>query len=127
MIRVMNILSLSPSEKADCDAPSAIPYEDFDLQEIFQGEDQEQNSITPSLVGSGANRSAYKCKGLVDQGDKSRSKLALLDYNLNVALHNLTVSVGISLGNTEEERSIILVRCEEGRRRDQPPSTKYRR
>jgi len=42
-------LSLSPGEKADCDAPSANPYEDFDLQGLFQ-ERTKSRITSPHLL-----------------------------------------------------------------------------
>ena len=85
---VMNVLSLSPGEKADCDTSIADPYEDFALQRLFEGEDQEQNQLTPSLFGSGANECAHKCKGPgtikpgLDRDDKYRSKR---DHNISIS------------------------------------------
>ena len=60
---VRNVLSLSSGEKADCDVPIADPHKDFGLQRLFQGEDLEQNSLTSSLVGPGANGRVHKGKG----------------------------------------------------------------
>ena len=61
------------------------------------------------MNGSGCKDKGPRIIGAdFDRGDKSQSKQALLGYILNFALDNLVASIGLSLGNTEEERDRII-------------------
>ena len=43
-----------------------------------------------------------------DRQDKPQSKQALLDYILKFTFDNLVASIGLSLGNTEEEQDCLI-------------------